>query len=136
MQRMNIEELTKMGIGTMVEAIGIELLEIGKNFVSGRMPVDNRTIQPFGLLHGGASAAFAETLGSVAGMLQVDPESYRVVGKSLNCKHIRSAKSGWVFGKAVAVEIGESTHVWSIEIKDEDDRLICSCRLTLAVIAI
>jgi len=133
---MNIQELTEMGRGTMIEAIGIELLEINKDYVSGRMPVDSRTIQPFGLLHGGASAAFAETLGSVAGMLKVDPKLYRVVGKSLNCKHIRSAKSGWVFGKAVAVEISESTHVWAVEIKDEKERLICSCRLTLAVIGV
>ncbi len=131
---MNINQLTEMGKGTMAEAIGIELLEIGDDYVYGKMPVDHRTIQPYGLLHGGASAAFAETLGSIAGMLKVDSGVCRVVGKSLNCRHIRSVKNGWVFGRAVPVDIGDRDHVWSIRINDEEGRLICSCRLALAVI--
>jgi 1,4-dihydroxy-2-naphthoyl-CoA hydrolase len=131
---MNIEQLKEMGRNTMVDAIGIELTEIGENFVSGKMPVDHRTVQPFGLLHGGASAAFAETLGSVAGMLAVDSDRYRVVGKSLNCRHLRSVKEGWVFGRADAVALGENEQVWAIEIRDEDRQTVCSCRLTLAVI--
>jgi len=133
---MDLKQLKAMGRGTMVEAIGIELIEIGEDFVRGKMPVDRRTIQPFGLLHGGASAAFAETLGSVAGMLAVGDEKCRVVGKSLNCRHLRSVREGWVFGRADAVELGEREQVWSIEIRDEDERLVCSCRLVLAVVAV
>lgn len=133
---LSLKELSKMGMGTMVETIGIEILEIGDNFVSGKMPVDYRTTQPFGLLHGGASAAFAETLGSIAGMLKIDSESHMVVGKSLNCKHIRSVKDGWVYGRAVPFEIDETTQVWLIKIKDEKDALVCSCRLALAVIEV
>ncbi len=133
---MSLQELCRLGKGTLVEAIGIELLDVGDGFVRGKMPVDHRTVQPFGLLHGGASAAFAETLGSVAGMMKVDSKTEMVVGKSLRCKHIRSVREGWVFGCALPVEINDKTHVWSIKIEDNKGELVCSCRLALEVVSI
>lgn len=131
---MSLEKIIEMGKGTMAEAIGIEITEIGDDFVTGKMPVDSRTKQPFGLLHGGASAAFAETLGSIAGTMLVSDQGKQAVGLNINCNHVRSAKSGWVYGKATPVKIGKKIHLWSIEIKDQQGRLICSSQLTLAVI--
>jgi 1,4-dihydroxy-2-naphthoyl-CoA hydrolase len=131
---MTLEKIIEMGKGTMAEAIGIEITEIGEDFVAGKMPVDNRTKQPFGLLHGGASAAFAETLGSIAGTMLVAENGQQAVGLNINCSHVRSAKSGWVYGKATPVKIGKKIHLWAIEIKDDQDKLICSSQLTLAVI--
>lgn len=131
---MSLEKIIEMGKGTMAEAIGIEITEIGDKFVTGKMPVDHRTLQPFGLLHGGASAAFAETLGSIAGTVLVAENGNQAVGININCNHVRSAKSGWVYGKAVPVKIGKKIHVWSIDINDEEGRLVCSSQLTLAVI--
>ncbi|MBT3316935.1 hotdog fold thioesterase [bacterium] len=131
---MSLEKIIEMGKGTMAEAIGIEITEIGDKFVTGKMPVDHRTVQPFGLLHGGASAAFAETLGSIAGTVLVAENGNQAVGININCNHVRSAKSGWVYGKAVPVKIGKKIHVWSIDINDEEGRLVCSSQLTLAVI--
>ena len=106
---------------TMTEQIGIEITDFGDDFICGRMPVDHRTVQPFGLLHGGASATLAETLGSIAGGLKVDRELQTVVGVEINCNHLRSAKDGWVYGKATPV-------------KNDDEKLVCVSRLTLAVV--
>ena len=119
---------------TMTEQIGIEITDFGDDFICGRMPVDNRTVQPFGLLHGGASATLAETLGSIAGGLKVDRELQTVVGVEINCNHLRSAKDGWVYGKATPVKIGRKIQVWNIEIKNDDEKLVCVSRLTLAVV--
>jgi len=119
---------------TMTEQIGIEITDFGDNFICGRMPVDHRTVQPFGLLHGGASATLAETLGSIAGGLKVDRELQTVVGVEINCNHLRSAKNGWVYGKATPVKIGRKIQVWNIEIKNDDEKLVCVSRLTLAVV--
>jgi len=131
---MSLEKIIEMGKDTMAEAIGIEITEIGDKFVAGKMPVDHRTVQPFGLLHGGASAALAETLGSIAGTMLVAENGNQAVGININCNHVRSAKSGWVYGKAVPVKIGKKIHLWSIDINDEQGRLVCSSQLTLAVI--
>jgi 1,4-dihydroxy-2-naphthoyl-CoA hydrolase len=131
---MTKEQIAALGKGTMVEAIGIEVTDVGNDFVVGRMPVDHRTVQPFGLLHGGASAAFAETLGSVAGMLMVDHKSQLVVGTNIKCNHLKSVKKGWVYGKATPIEIGRRQQRWNIKIKDEAGRLICNSELTLAVL--
>jgi 1,4-dihydroxy-2-naphthoyl-CoA hydrolase len=98
------------------------------------MPVDERTIQPFGLLHGGASAALAETLGSIAGGMKVDHEGKTVVGIEINCNHLRSARSGWVHGIAKPIKLGKKIQVWNIEIKNDNDDLVAVSRLTLAVI--
>ena len=119
---------------TMMSVLGIEITDFGESFVSGKMPVDNRTRQPFGLLHGGASAAFAETLGSIGAGKHVDLEEYSVVGVELNSSHLKAVKTGWVFGRATPIRIGRTMQVWDIDIKNKEDDLVCKSRLTLAVI--
>ena len=119
---------------TMTSTIGIEITDIGDNFICGKMPVDERTIQPFGLLHGGASAALAETLGSIAGGIKVYQNNETVVGIEINANHLKSARDGWVYGKASPIRIGKKIQVWNIEITNESNDLICVSRLTLAVI--
>ena len=120
--------------GTMVSALGIEITDLGDEYISGKMPVDERTKQPFGLLHGGASAAFAETLGSLGAGNQVDLEQYSVVGIELNSSHLKAVKSGWVYGRATPIRIGRTIQVWDINITNQKDEAVCKSRLTLAVI--
>ena len=127
-------QLNKSTEGTLSATLGIEITEIGAEFLSGTMPVDSRTVQPYGLLHGGASVALAETLGSVAATLCVDPETKFCVGLDINANHVRSARSGHVTGTARPVHVGNRTHVWEIRIVDVDERLICIARLTMAVL--
>ena len=127
-------KINEFNSNTMVGYIGIEILEVGENFVSGRMPVDERTTQPYGLLHGGASVAFAESLGSLAGSLHVDLEKVAVVGIEINANHLKSVRSGWVYGKATPVKIGKRIQVWNINITNEDNEDVCISRLTLAVV--
>ena len=129
-----IEQINAFGKNTVVEALGIEITDFGSDFVCGKMPVDHRTVQPYGLLHGGASAVLAESLGSIAGGMKVNRDTQTVVGVEINCNHLRSARDGWVYGKATPVKIGRKIHVWNIEIKNEDDKLVAVSRLTLAVI--
>ena len=129
-----LKQINTFQKNTMTEQIGIEITDFGDDFICGRMPVDHRTVQPFGLLHGGASATLAETLGSIAGGLKVDRELQTVVGVEINCNHLRSAKDGWVYGKAKPIKIGRKIQVWNIEIKNEKDKLVCVSRLTLAVV--
>ena len=129
-----IEQIRSRSSSTLVGALGIEITDFGNDFVSGKMPVDERTKQPFGLLHGGASVALAETLGSIGGGMQVDLKLYSVVGIEINASHLKSVKDGWVFGKAIATRIGKRIQVWEITITDEDYNLVCKSRLTLAVI--
>ena len=119
---------------TMTSTIGIEITDIGDDFICGKMPVDERTTQPFGLLHGGASVALAETLGSIGGGIKVYSNNETVVGIEINANHLKSARDGWVYGKATPIRIGKIIQVWNIEITNEDDDLICVSRLTLAVI--
>ena len=119
---------------TMTSTIGIEITDIGDDFICGKMPIDERTTQPFGLLHGGASVALAETLGSIGGGIKVYKNNETVVGIEINANHLKSARDGWVFGKAIPIRIGKKIQVWNIEITNEDDDLICVSRLTLAVI--
>ena len=119
---------------TMTSTIGIEITDIGDDFICGKMPVDERTTQPFGLLHGGASVALAETLGSIGGGIKVYKNNETVVGIEINANHLKSARDGWVYGKAIPIRIGKKIQVWNIEITNEDDDLICVSRLTLAVI--
>ena len=119
---------------TMTSTIGIEITDIDNDFICGKMPVDERTIQPFGLLHGGASAALAETLGSIAGGIMVYPNDETVVGIEINANHLKSARDGWVYGKATPIRIGKKIQVWNIEISNDSGDLICVSRLTLAVI--
>lgn len=119
---------------TMTSIIGIEITDIGDDFICGKMPVDERTTQPFGLLHGGASVALAETLGSIGGGIKVYSNNETVVGIEINANHLKSVRDGWVYGKATPIRIGKKIQVWNIEITNEDDDLICVSRLTLAVI--
>ena len=119
---------------TMTSAIGIEITDVRDEYICGKMPVDERTVQPFGLLHGGASVALAETLGSIAGGIRVYPNNETVVGIEINASHLKSTQKGWVMGKAIPIRIGKKIHVWEIEITNEKNELICISRLTLAVI--
>ncbi|MBS0515638.1 MAG: hotdog fold thioesterase [Proteobacteria bacterium] len=118
---------------TLINTIGIEITEIGEDFVRGTMPVDARTHQPYGILHGGASIALAETLGSYAAMLSCDPQ-FRAVGIDINANHVRAVASGIVTGTARPLHVGRSTQVWEIRIEDETGRLVCISRLTTAVV--
>lgn len=129
-----IEEVQQRGKATMVEHIGIVITELGENFLKGTMPVDHRTVQPMGILHGGASAALAETLGSLAANLVVDSSKKYCVGLDINANHLRAAKKGLVTGIAKPLHLGSSTQVWSIEIFDEENKLVCISRLTMAVL--
>ena len=129
-----IDTIHSRSTSTMVENLGIEIIDVGQNFISGKMPVDERTKQPFGLLHGGASVALAETLGSIGAGMQIDHSSQSVVGIEINANHLKAVKSGWVFGTATAVRIGRKIQVWEIDIKDKNDNYVCKSRLTLAVI--
>ena len=131
---MTIEQLQSLGAGTMGEYLGMEFTDIGDNFLKARMPVDHRTRQPYGLLHGGASAALAETLGSVASAYVIDQEKYVCVGLEINANHIRGVKEGWVYGTATPLHIGKTTHVWDIKIVDEREKLVCVSRLTVAIL--
>ena len=117
----------------MADYLSIEITEVGDDFITARMPVDERTVQPFGLLHGGASCVLAETIGSIAGTFCVDATKQIVVGIEINANHIRSAKSGYVYGTVKPVHIGKSTQVWNIEIVNEEKKLVCVSRLTCAV---
>jgi len=129
-----LEEASHRVIGTMVDHIGITITEVGENFLKGTMPVDHRTVQPMGILHGGASVALAETLGSLAASMVVNNDEKYCVGLDINANHIRAAKNGHVTGVAKPIHIGSSTQVWSIEITDEENRLVCISRLTMAVL--
>ena len=129
-----IDTIHSRSTSTMVENLGIEIIDVGQNFISGKMPVDERTKQPFGLLHGGASVALAETLGSIGAGMQIDHSSQSVVGIEINANHLKSVKTGWVFGKATAIRVGRKIQVWEIDIKNEDGDFVCKSRLTLAVI--
>jgi 1,4-dihydroxy-2-naphthoyl-CoA hydrolase len=114
--------------------IGIEFTEIGPDFLRGRMPVDGRTVQPFGILHGGASVALAETLGSTAAALVIDRSKQRCVGQEINANHVRAASQGYVIGTARPIHIGRRSHVWEIRITDEQERLVCISRITMYIL--
>jgi 1,4-dihydroxy-2-naphthoyl-CoA hydrolase len=126
------ELLQEKSKNTLAELLGIEFLEVGDDYLKARMPVDNRTRQPAGLLHGGASAALAETLGSVAAGLCVDREKRVIVGLEINANHIRPVHDGWVTGITKPVHVGNSTQVWEIRILNEEEKLVCISRLTVA----
>jgi 1,4-dihydroxy-2-naphthoyl-CoA hydrolase len=119
--------------GTLPTHIGIEFTEIGDDFLRARMPVDERTRQPYGILHGGASVALAETLGSTAAGLCIDQSKFACVGQEINANHVRAVSSGYVIGTARALHIGRRSHVWEIRIVDEQDRLVCVSRITMYI---
>lgn len=135
-ERPAMDRLTSLGSSSMPAHIGIEFVDCGDDWLKARMPVDSRTHQPFGRLHGGASVALAETLGSMAGAMVVDPGQFLTVGLEINANHVRPVRDGWVYATARPEAIGRTTHVWSIRIEDEAGKLVCVSRITLAVIAI
>jgi len=128
------EVITTIRTNTMVPHLGIEFTEIGEDFLSGRMPVDHRTMQPYGIMHGGASCVLAETLGSVAGCHCVDIEKQICVGLTINTNHIRMAREGYVYGSAKPVHLGRKTQIWEIDIVNEEGDLVSTNRLTLVVL--
>jgi len=130
----SLEDLNGNQYGTLIGTLGILFTEIGADFVRGTMPVDARTVQPYGLLHGGASVALAETLGSMGAAMCVDADEYQVVGQEINANHVRAARGGLVTGTARPVHVGGRTHVWAIEIVNDARKLVCISRLTMAVI--
>jgi 1,4-dihydroxy-2-naphthoyl-CoA hydrolase len=130
----SLDRINASSRDTMVSTLDIRVVEVGDDFLRGTMPVDARTRQPFGLLHGGASVALAETLGSLAGNLCLDPEKEVAVGLDINANHIRAVTAGLVTGTARPLHIGRSTQVWEIRIEDDKERLVCISRLTLAVV--
>lgn len=132
--KIQLAALNEMSKGCMVEHLGIEFTEIGDDYLLATMPVDQRTKQPLGLLHGGASVALAETMGSLAATMCLNLEKQYAVGLEINANHIKSAKSGVVTGKVTPIHIGKGTHVWSIEVKNEQNELVASSRITMAIL--
>ncbi len=130
----DLEAMTRSGATSMSGYLGIEFVAVGDDWVKARMPVNERTMQPYGRLHGGASVALAETVGSVAGAMTVDPARFAAVGMEINANHIRPAGAGFVYATARPEARGRTSQVWSIRIEDEDARLVCISRFTLAVI--
>lgn len=120
---------------SIVKHLGIEFTEVGDGYLVARMPVDGRTHQPFGMLHGGASVVLAESLGSTASwMLLDDPTHQRAVGLEINANHLRPVREGWVYGRCTPIHTGRTTHVWDVRITDEGGKLVCISRLTVAII--
>ena len=133
-KELSIEDFGEVDKNTMDGYIGIEWTELGDNFLKARMPVDHRTKQPYGLLHGGASCVLAETIGSVASAMVVDRSRFQCVGLEINANHVHSATAGFVTGIATPLHLGKSTHVWDIKIYNDNDKMVCVSRLTVAII--
>jgi uncharacterized protein (TIGR00369 family) len=133
-QPISCEILAAVSRGTANEHLGMEFLEVGDDFITARLPVDRRTIQPYGLFHGGVSVVLAETLGSCGAAFSV-PEGHRAVGLDINANHLKGATSGWVTGTTRPVHIGRTTQVWQIELKNDAGELTCVSRITMAVLA-
>lgn len=133
-QEFRVEDLNSFSKKTLSQVLDIKITAIGDDFLQGTMPVDERTHQPAGILHGGASVALAESLGSVASYLVIDREKFICVGLEINANHIRSVKSGTVTGTAKPVHLGGKTHIWNIEIVNEEGKLVCISRLTMAIL--
>ena len=131
-----LETLNKFSKNTIMEVLDIKVTGISEDYVEATMPVDKRTHQMYGILHGGASVVLAETLGSIGAMLTIDPTKFHCVGIDINANHIKAVRSGIVTGRAMPVHTGRSTQVWHIEIKNEAGELVCISRLTIAVVAI
>lgn len=129
-----VKVLNEINKNALMESLGIEYVEVGEGFVKGSMPVDHRTVQPVGILHGGASLAFAETLGGLGSALMVDIQQFHVVGAQMSANHVGMATSGKVYGEARIVHQGQKTHVWNIDIKNEEGKLVSSARLTNMII--
>ncbi|MGO4332654.1 hotdog fold thioesterase [Cupriavidus sp. M-11] len=131
----SLEALQARHEDTAVAQLGIEFTEVGEASLSARMPVDRRTVQPYGILHGGASVLLAETLGSCAASLCLDNEAQYCVGLDINANHVRAVRSGFVTGTATPVHVGRTTHVWAIEIRDDEGRMVCISRITMSILS-
>ncbi|GAB7540639.1 hotdog fold thioesterase [Cupriavidus sp. CuC1] len=131
----SLKDLQDRHKDTAVEQLGIEFTEIGAASLSARMPVDRRTVQPYGILHGGASVVLAETLGSCAASLCLDSETQYCVGLDINANHVRAARTGFVTGTATPVHIGRTTHVWAIEIRNDEGKMVCVSRITMSILS-
>jgi uncharacterized protein (TIGR00369 family) len=130
----SLDILRSISDHSAVTHLGIEFIEVGDDFLTGRVPVDHRTCQYAGLLHGGVSVVLAETLGSCGAGFACPPD-YQVVGLDINANHLRAARTGWVTGTARPIHIGRSTHVWHIDLKNDDQALVCVSRITMAILA-
>lgn len=133
-QDITLAALNQLSKNTLAEQLGIEFTAIGEDFIEATMPVDHRTHQPMGLLHGGASVALAETLGSVAATCCIDTNTQFCVGLEINANHLKAARSGIVKGRTTPIHIGRKTQVWEIKIKNEGEGLVCISRITIAVL--
>jgi 1,4-dihydroxy-2-naphthoyl-CoA hydrolase len=129
----DIDKINAIHQNSAVSLLGIEFLEVGADFLVARMPVDARTVQPMGILHGGSSILLAETMGSVAAIFASEP-GFAGVGLDINANHLRAVTKGWVTGKCTPVHIGRTTQVWAIEIRDDDQKLVCISRITMAIV--
>jgi 1,4-dihydroxy-2-naphthoyl-CoA hydrolase len=134
LKQIPLPDLNAMNNGTLMQHLGIKYTEMGSDYICARMPVDQRTKQPAGLLHGGASAALAESLGSIGSVLMIDNETQAIVGIEINANHLRKVREGFVYGKAMVLAHSRKIHVWEIRISDERNRLVCISRLTVMVI--
>lgn len=136
-KHLDFEAIKNINTNSMGDHLGIEFVELGEDYLIARMPVDHRTTQPFGILHGGASVALAETLGSIASVLTLDdPTTQHAVGLEINANHVRPVSAGnWVYAKATPLHIGRTTHLWDIKITTEEQKLVCVVRFTVAVIS-
>jgi uncharacterized protein (TIGR00369 family) len=133
-QDISVQVLTDIHVGTAVQHLGMEFLEVGDDFITARVPVDARTKQPYGLLHGGVSVVLAETLGSCGAAFSC-PSGHRAVGLDINANHLKGATSGWVTGTSRPVHIGRTTQVWQIDLRNDAGELTCVSRITMAVLA-
>lgn len=133
-KNLTLTDLAPLGSKTMAQFLGMEWVELADDYLVMRMPVDERTKQPYGLLHGGASCALAETVGSLASHFVMDPEKSICVGLEINANHVRSATDGYVTAICTPLHIGASTHVWDIKIHDDKKKLVCISRLTVAIL--
>lgn len=133
-KELTLAHIEGFGKNTMGDHLGIRFSELGENFLKATMPVDERTKQPYGLLHGGASVALAETLGSIGAALVIDPELFICVGQEINANHLRGVKGGLVTGITTPIHMGAGSHVWEIKIYDEAEKLVCISRITVAIL--
>lgn len=132
-EKYDLATINQFSQNTLVAHLGIEFTAVGSDYLTARMPVDTRTVQPFGILHGGASVVLAESLGSMASACCVDLEKYAPVGLEINANHLRAVKSGYVYGTARPIHLGGRTHVWDIRIEDDQQRPVCVSRLTMMI---
>jgi 1,4-dihydroxy-2-naphthoyl-CoA hydrolase len=128
--KISLDQMNETSKGTMMEVLGIEYLIVEPGYIKAKMPVDKRTRQPFGILHGGASVALAETIGSIGSAVLMADKNVEVRGAGITANHIKAVKSGWVFGEARTIHVGKNTHIWDIQIKDEAGDLVSTARLT------